>query len=148
MSEDSAYRDALEIALKKLRTKDRFEAEVRLFLTEFPTDVVDRVISFLKDRKIIDDRKTIINLVERYSGKRAIGLEKLRAELTERGAPEETIFAATGSLLEGERQRMLDALTAKFSPTDDVRAKAARFLYSRGFAEEEIEAVLDRFFQA
>jgi SOS response regulatory protein OraA/RecX len=148
MSEDELYRAALDVALKKIKTKDRFEAEVRLFLAEFPTTVSDRAISFLKDRRIIDDTKTTSSLIERYSGKRAIGLEKLRAELQERGAPEETINAVLGELLLEERQRMNDALTAKFSPESGSRAKAARFLYSRGFSEEEIEGALDRFFQS
>jgi SOS response regulatory protein OraA/RecX len=148
MSEENLYREALELALKKLKLKDRFESEIRLFLTEYPSPVVDRAISFLKERRIIDDRKTTINLVESYSGKRSIGSEKLRAELQERGAPEETIEAVFCELLSEERERMLDALTAKYSPETCSRAKAARLLYSRGFPEEEIESVLDRFFQA
>jgi len=147
MSEDDLYRKALDLALRKLKTKDRFESEVRLFLADFPTQTTDRVIRFLKDRRIIDDTKTTLNLVERYSGKRSIGTEKLRAELLERGAPEETIDAVLGELFDEERQRMLEALTAKFTPADGSRAKAARFLFSRGFPEEEIESVLDRFFQ-
>ncbi len=148
MPEDGLYREALELALRKLKTKDRFESEVRLFLAEYPTQAVDHVITFLKERRIIDDTKTTIHLIERYSGKRAIGLEKLRAELLERGAPEETISVVLGEFLDEERQRMQDALTAKFSPEHSTRAQAARFLYSRGFDEEEIEGALDRFFQA
>ena len=148
MTEDVLYRQALDLALRKLKTKDRFESEIRLFLAEFPTESTDRVIRFLKDRRIIDDTKTTLNLIERYSGKRAVGSEKLRAELIERGAPEETVDAALGELLNEDRQRMYEALTAKFSPGDNSRAKAARFLFSRGFPEDEIEGALDRFFQA
>jgi len=148
MSEEDLYRQAMQVALHKLKSKDRFELEIRTFLAEFPAHIVDRVITFLKERRIIDDRKTTLSLVERYSGKRSVGLEKLRAELLERGAPEDTIDAIAGEVLGDERQRMLDALSAKFSPSDGLRAKAARFLFSRGFPEEEIESVLDRFFQA
>ena len=43
---------------------------------------------------------------------------------------------------------MQDALAAKFSPEDNSRAKAARFLYGRGFSEDAIEGALDRFFQS
>ncbi len=145
MSEPSDYDSALAIALKKLRLKDRYEAEVRAFLNEFAPETVECVIRFLKDRRIIDDSKTTQTLIERNSGKRSVGIEKLRAELLERGAPEETIDAILGSDLSSESQRMLDALSARFSP-DVSRAKAARFLYSRGFPEESIEGVLDRFF--
>jgi hypothetical protein len=40
---------------------------------------------------------------------------------------------------------MLDALSAKFKPTDN-RVRGARFLLGRGFAEDEIEGALDDFF--
>jgi len=136
----------MELALRKLKTKDRYEAEVRSFLSEFDEDTVERVIRFLIDRRIIDDTKTTQNLTERNTGKRLVSLEKLRAELLERGAPEETLDAVIGQDFENKCSGMLYLLARKFSPTDS-RAKAARFLYSRGFSEEEIESVLDRFFK-
>ena len=136
----------MELAVRKLKTKDRYEAEVRSFLSEFDEDTVERVIRFLIDRRIIDDTKTTQNLTERNTGKRLVSLEKLRAELLERGAPEETLDAVIGQDFENKCSGMLDLLARKFSPTDS-RAKAARFLYSRGFSEEEIESVLDRFFK-
>lgn len=146
MFDSSSYEKALELALRKIRSRDRFEAEVRGFIAVYEPDTVDRVIRFLKDRRIIDDTKTIQNLVERQSGKRLVGIENLRAELLKRGAPEDTVRAILRESLDDESQRMLEALSAKFKPTDS-RAKAARFLYSRGFPEEEIEGVLDRFFR-
>lgn len=139
------YQNALELALRKLRSRDRFEKEVRVFLSEFTPDTVDRVIEFLKDRRIIDDTKTTQTLIERHTGKRLVGIERLRAELMERGAPEETIDAVLGASNSDERLKMLEALSAKFTPADS-RVKAARFLFSRGFPDEEIESVLDRFF--
>jgi len=147
MSEEDLYREALALALRKLKTKDRFESEIRLFLVEFPTESVERVIRFLKERRIIDDTKTTLSLIERYTGRRSVGSEKLRAELLERGASEEIINLALVGTSTGEQDKMLEALSAKFSPEEKARAKAARFLFSRGFPEEEIESVLDRFFQ-
>ncbi len=147
MPEEEQYHEALKLALKKLRTKDRFEAEVREFLSEFPPSVVDRAITRLKERRIIDDTKTTLNLTERYSGRRSVGLEKLRTELLERGAPEEIVNTALSEFADSESERILLTLAAKFSPTDDARLKAARFLSSRGFQEEGIESALDRFFQ-
>lgn len=147
MAETDGHKEALELALRKLRARDRFEAEIRSVLSEFPITTVDRVISHLKDRRIIDDDRSIINLIEHYSGRRSIGLERLRAELIRRGAPEETIDAVLGDVRRDERQKMLEALAAKYSPTVGDRGKAARFLHSRGFAEEEIEGALDCFFR-
>ncbi|MDR3691359.1 MAG: regulatory protein RecX [Fimbriimonas sp.] len=139
-------REALQTALRKLKSGDRFESEIRAFLSDFSSEAVDDVITYLKGRRIIDDTRTIQNLVERYSGKRSIGTEKLRAELLERGAPEEIVDTVMASRIASESSKMLEVLSAKFTPAVS-RAKAARFLYSRGFPDEEIESVLDRFFQ-
>jgi SOS response regulatory protein OraA/RecX len=81
------------------------------------------------------------------TGKRAAGIEKLRAELERRGAPENIVEECLAELSpDDQKQGMLDALSAKFKPTDD-RARAGRFLLSRGFAEDEIESALDDFFR-
>lgn len=147
MVEDETYQTALALALKKIHSQERFEAEVRRFLAEFPNDTVERVIRFLKDRRIICDSRTTQNLIERSSGKRAVGIGKLRAELIERGAPEETVESVLGEYQSDERELMLQLVHKKYEPTDS-RAKVARFLFSRGFTEGDIEDVLDRFFQS
>ena len=88
----------------------------------------------------------IENLVARWTGKRAAGAKKIRAELQKRGAPDELIEESLGAVTsEASHVSMLDALRAKFKPGDD-RARAARFLLSRGFAEDEIEPPLDEYF--
>ena len=108
---------------------------------------VESVIEHLIRRKLIEDRRTTQNLVVRMSGRRAAGAEKLRAELKRRGAPEEIIEECLAEISPADQRRaMLDALSAKFKPSDD-RVRGARFLLSRGFAEDEIEGPLDEFFQ-
>ncbi len=138
---------ALDLALRKLRTADRFESEMRGFLADAGHDegVADEVVAHLKGRKILDDERTIKSLIERRSGRRSVGDEKLRAELLARGAPEEMVGEALAASEEGETERMQEALKGKFGPGDS-RAKGARFLSSRGFSEEAIESALDRFF--
>lgn len=110
-------------------------------------ETIDLVVGHLIRRKLIEDRRTTQNLVARMTGRRAAGIEKLRAELLRRGAPEEIIEECLSELSPADqRQSMLDALSAKFKPADD-RARGARFLLSRGFAEDEIEGPLDEFFR-
>jgi SOS response regulatory protein OraA/RecX len=147
-TETDPYNLALGLALKKLRSQARFESEIRKFLAEFPEDVTERVIRFLQERRILDDSKTTQSLIDRYSGRRSVGIERIRAELTQRGAPEEMIEAALASIQADEGEGMLQALQAKFGTTVPARAKAARFLYARGFPEDEIESALDQFFQS
>jgi SOS response regulatory protein OraA/RecX len=76
-----------------------------------------------------------------------MGTERIRIELLQRGAPEETVDEAMRQMAETQRDRMLTVLSAKFESDDSYRLKAARFLFSRGFPEEDIEATLDLFFQ-
>ena len=72
----------------------------------------------------------------------------MRAELERRGAPENIIEECLATLSPADqKQGMLDALSAKFKPTDD-RARGGRFLLSRGFDENDIEGALDEFFRA
>lgn len=138
----------LEAALRMLSGKDRFAAEIERELTRkgFGSEDIEAVIRHLIRRKLVDDKRSTQNLVARMTGKRAAGVEKLRAELKRRGAPEDIIEECLGQVAETDQsEEMVAALSAKFKPTDD-RARGARFLLSRGFAEDEIEGPLDAFF--
>jgi SOS response regulatory protein OraA/RecX len=141
------YRSALGHALKRLATSDRFEAEIRGELERAGHEgaTIESVISSLRDRKILDDERTIISLAERRSGRRSVGMEKIRAELLRRGAPEELVEDWAQAQSEGEADRMRQALAGKF-PNGGSRDRAARFLLSRGFPEDGIEDALDELF--
>lgn len=122
------------------------EVRGRLESKGYGSEAIGVVIEHLIRRKLIDDRHTTQNLVARWSGRRAAGIEKLRAELERRGAPEEIIEGCLDSISpDDQRRQMLEALSAKFKPTDD-RARGARFLLGRGFAEDDIEGPLDEYF--
>jgi regulatory protein len=100
----------------------------------------------LRERNFLNDERAAKALLERRSGKRAIGRAKMRAELEAKGVAEELIE----TLLEGRRDseesaNALEALRSRRWLKSD-RVKAARFLWSRGFEEEGIEAALDAFF--
>ncbi len=138
----------LEAALRMLGGKDRFVAEIERELTRkgFGSEDIETVIRHLNRRKLVDDKRSTQNLVARMTGKRAAGIEKLRAELKRRGAPEEIIDECLGVITDDDQSAaMIAALSAKFKPTDD-RVRGARFLLTRGFSEDEIEAPLDSFF--
>lgn len=131
-----------------MRDRDRFEKEVRgrLAAQGHGPEAIDLVVAHLIRRKLIDDRRLTQNLVARMTGKRAAGEEKLRADLEKRGAPEEIIEECLSDVSQtDQRQAMIEALSAKFKPTDD-RARGARFLIGRGFAEDDIEGPLDEYF--
>lgn len=139
--------NALKKALSLLKTRDRFGAEVRLELLKsgFDTESADRVVSYLLERRYIDDRRTIINEIERRSGKRSMGRNLIRERLLARGAPEDLLEEMLGEEPDGEIARALELLKGKIRTPGD-RAKGGRLLFAKGFDESVIEQALDRFF--
>jgi SOS response regulatory protein OraA/RecX len=136
--------EPLKDALAFLSTRDRFSGEIRMHLVKRGYDPgdVESVVQFLGERKLINDENTTQSLIERHSGKRSVGIERLRAEFEKLGAPEEMIERSLASLSEADRA--LDALRAKFRTGAD-RAKAGRYLCGRGFTEEVVDSALDAF---
>lgn len=137
----------LKKALSLLEARDRFEAELRQELQKsgFDTDLTEPVVSYLLERRFVDDRRTIINEIERRAGKRSMGRNLIRERLLARGAPEELLDELLGDEPEGELERALGLLKGKYRMTDD-RRKGGRMLYSKGFDESVIEQALERYF--
>ena len=134
--------------MERLRRSDALEAEIRASLERngFESAIVERVVAYLRERRLINDIKTIDNLVVTKTGKRAAGIEKLRSELVRRGAPEELIEERLAQVsADSQAEGMRSVLAARFTRTDP-RVKGARLLLSRGFSEDEIGGALDEFF--
>lgn len=129
-----------------LKQRDRLSAELLGLLERkgHRAADVESVVQFLIERKLINDDKTTQHLIENKSGKRSVGIEKLRAELEKLGAPADIVERSLMAVSEREPDRALEALRAKYKAGTD-RAKAGRFLYSRGFDEDSIETALDAF---
>lgn len=112
----------------------------------FNDQTIRRVLDHLERRKLVDDRRATEVFVELRSGKRALGPEGLRAELAQRGAPEDLVEERIAAISPEERfGSMMQVLEGRCKRTDK-RAKGGRLLLSRGFAEDEIESALDEFF--
>lgn len=138
---------ALADALRRLKTAERTEAELRKALMgKYEADEIDAAIAWLWARKLLSEERAVEATVRpRSSGKRSEGDQKLRERLERRGASPEAVEAALANV-SSEADRMHDALAAKFRPEEGQRAKAGRFLLSRGFEEEAVASALDRFF--
>ena len=143
-SESAEFSSALEIALKQLAKRDRFASEIHQLLAAkgISATKTGEVIEHLIRKGLLNDRRTVEALMRRQSGKRAVGSERMRQLLTERGAPPELLDEMFASADE-EPSHIESLLDAKF-PHGADNAKAARFLYSRGFSESAIEAALEK----
>ncbi len=142
---------ALEVAYAALAKKDLFEAEIRALLIRkaFGEEVVEAVLLRLRERKLVDDARTAAKLAALRTGKRAVGVEKLRALLLQRGVSESDVDHL---MPEREPESDLDAamaaLMARFKPGSvPSPAQAGRFLAGRGFGEETVQSCLEAFFQ-
>lgn len=130
---------ALGAALGRLKARERFSGEMRAWLLAkgYEQVAVDQVLEHLIRRNLLSDERATEALSRRRSGKRAVGLDRLKAEIAAKGgAPE--------SLPEGadETERALEALGARRSWKS--AAQAARFLAGRGFDEEAIRQAIER----
>jgi regulatory protein len=153
MRDDDEHKKALRAALAKLKSGDRFEKELenQLLAKGIPSETARDVVSYLMERRFVDDRRTIDNAVARRSGKRAVGRERLRAELLRRGAPEDLVEQALSAMpAEEEPSGALALLRARYGSGGardrTARARAARYLASRGYEFEVVESALEAFF--
>lgn len=137
----------MQSALRTLGSRDRFSGEVRRRLEGegFSEEVCEFVLGRLRAKHILNDEKAARLLVEKHSNKRAVSAERLRAELESFEVSPEIIDGVLGPMAANEADRALAALTARYKEPQD-REKAGRFLYTRGFSEEDVEAALNRFF--
>ncbi|HZH98591.1 MAG TPA: RecX family transcriptional regulator [Fimbriimonadaceae bacterium] len=138
----------MSLALKKLASSDRFSAEIDGLLQTrgYGVETIKAVLELLHKRRVLDDRRTVSNALERYSGKRAKGKETIRAELIARGAPEDIVEEALASDSEESERAKAISLLEKRKLGRAEAAKAARFLLSRGFDEELTRSVVGEFF--
>jgi SOS response regulatory protein OraA/RecX len=92
----------------------------------------------------LDDTRTAQNFVHLSRGKRAKSHSLLREELLDLGAPEAAVNEAL-SMARPDADAIMDLLASRH-PKPAERAKSGRFLYTRGFSEEQIESALDAYF--
>ena len=139
---------ALAIALKYLKVAERTEAELRSHLGSkgVSEDDAERVIGLVVARKFVSDKRLAEREIELARGPKMAGREKTRARLLARGADESLVEEAARSYTDAEETENALRLVSKKYKTSDDPAKAARFLLGRGFGEETVRAVLERFF--
>ena len=138
---------ALPEALRRLKDAERTAAELRTMLQKsHPPEEVEAALAYLSARRLLsDDRAAEATVRPRAAGRRAEGDARLRERLERRGASDEAVEKALADVPD-EAQRMREALAARFRPEEGQRARAGRFLLSRGFDEDAVDGALDRFF--
>jgi regulatory protein len=135
---------ALSVAVKFLAHSERFESEVRKKLSQFDPDEIEAAISKLKIQNILNDQTTAERFVKSREGRKSIGSFRLTQELRQRGAPEDVIAEVCGP--GDDEARAIELLSLKFLNQPELKAKAYRFLLSRGFGFETAHNAVRNFF--
>ena len=138
------FDEAYALALKKLKTCDRFERELRPFLTAAEPEIIDQVIERLRSHGILNEQRIVDSVIGASYGRSGVGRDKMSSWLLERGAPSDAVEAALAEL-PVEVSRAVDLLQSR---PPGPRAKLGRFLFSRGFDEDTVESALNQFFEA
>ena len=126
-----------------MRTRDRFIAEIRASLAEaFGDGTIEAVVNRLAQRGLLDDGRLVRALIDANQGKKAVSVDELRRRCIERGA-----CANALALLAEAGEPPLEPLLQRFERSDRGRARAYRYLASRGFSEDDIAAALGLYMQ-
>ncbi|MHB8637701.1 MAG: hypothetical protein ACYC96_14635 [Fimbriimonadaceae bacterium] len=134
----TAFAAAYERALKRLRARDRFVAEIRADLADgFDNDTIQAVVDRLTAQRLLDDAGLVGKLLDRNHGKEALSIDGLRQKCVERGADPSAL-----EILSGATDPSIDVLIARFEKSERGKMRAYRFLCSRGFSEDAIAGAL------
>lgn len=131
---------ALEIALKMLRARDRFEAEIRARCASegCSDEEIELALDALRLRRFVDDKRVAKNVAYQLTQKKAWPPARIEAELRGRGASEEAVEHALRSLPPEEQT------VSRFARMQKATGSAlARKLYAFGFSEDAIVAFLE-----
>lgn len=149
LPEDPRVREAVGIAMKALVRRSRLSSEIaaKLRARGFSEDEIAGAVDCLESQGLLSDEQAIRDLVEARSGKRAVGAKWLQDELARRGVSETQMASIVFRTHEEELEAMQRALAGRQWRRGD-RAKAGRFLASRGFDSDSIGGAIERFFGA
>lgn len=144
---DKTFDEAVKSAGRLLSRRQHTVSELRgkLALREFPRNVIDEVVSYLVERKFLDDA----NFAELYFNEltaKGLGLTRIRIAMRKRGVPPEISndVLSRGFSQDDEFQRASEALKKRrlhFEREKDPnkrKQKMFRYLASRGFSSAVI----------
>jgi regulatory protein len=139
-------------ALRLLQTRSRSTDELRRFLLKahYAVTIVERILARLTEVGLLDDRRFAVERAAYLGQRRGQGPRKLRVDLSCRGIAAELIETAITQAYQpvSADQMMREVLKRRFgervlADTADakLRAKAQRFLLSRGFEPDSVFAL-------
>ncbi|MEI7934017.1 MAG: recombination regulator RecX [Chlorobiaceae bacterium] len=142
---------AFALKLLGLRSHSREELERKLFRKGYTMESIEPVLETLTKRGVLDDWIFSMELIRSKSRQRPAGKIKMRAELRKRGISDEIIEQLLKEYHSEEfcmraAEKKIGSLRG--TSNTEKKKKLEIFLHNRGFAWQEIQVVLRRFFQS
>jgi regulatory protein len=133
----TARDDAVELALRALRHRDRSSAELAMRLEERGVEAAEReqALETLERIGYVDDERFALSRAEQLAA-RGSGDALIRHDLQGRGIAAEHVETAVEAL-EPERER-----AARLAEQRGRSIKTARYLASRGFGADALEGLV------
>ena len=137
--EDVILSRAKNRALHLVSKMDRTEEDVRRKLSQsgYSKDVTERVITFMKEYRYIDDLSFAKSFIRTYMDKKS--LSDIKRRLIEKGVKKAEISEAEAEVYQGDEESIIKELLRKRGYDREVadqkeKAKTVRFLLGRGFS--------------
>jgi|GEM_PF-441685 len=139
-------------ALNYLSYRNRSEGEMKLYLRKksFDPEYIEETISWLHERKYLDDRSFAVNYIESVLRRKTIGKQRIIGELRQKGVCSADIEGAfeEAEMPDNGDERLMALAEKKWRSIKDKERPLERlraFLYQRGFSGDEIKVVLKAF---
>lgn len=141
----------LKILVKKRYTISEMERKLQMYIKKHDSieeDHSEMVLERLKELEYLNDEKFADDYLADRSRFRPRGKMLLERELVQKGVASETVKKALAGLKFDEYQAALDSLLKRNYRWEkksliQQKAKAYQFLYSRGFARDDIYKAIE-----
>ena len=149
------YDKYLNNTLRFLKFRGRSEKEIRDYLhaKKAPPEISEKIISYCKDLKFIDDEKFAVDWVRSRSTYRIKGKKIIKVELIKKGIDPEIIEKALSGLQENESintdldlvKKLVKQRANRYKnvPRQEIYQKLGSFLFRRGFEWDAIKQAID-----
>ncbi len=146
---DLLYKRGKERALYYLKTADKTTHQMRTKLKEgfYPTQIIDRVISFLQEYGYIDDYRYAMNFVDYNKNKKSV--KRLKNDLSLKGISRHIIETVLEEILEGNddtEYNQIELYCRKKIKTDMDEKQCNRIIMAlmrKGFKYEQVRSVFN-----
>ena len=145
--EETILSRAKNRALHLVSKMDRTEEDVRRKLLQggYPKDVIEHVISFMKEYHYIDDLSFAKSFIRTYMDKKS--LSDIRRRLLEKGVKKAEISEAEAEVYQGDEESIIKELLWKRGYDREAadqkeKAKTMRFLLGKGFHYDSFSDLL------